>query len=135
MGTRSLVRIFENDRPLVTIYRQYDGYPTGMGEDIFNILNKGNFTLVNGFGSNSKIPETFNGILCLAAYLIGELKNKKIGNVYICPNDSEDEEFVYSIFVKKDVLNIEIKSCGKVLYIGRLNEFNSKEVEIKMGNI
>ena len=38
MGTRTLVHIKSGDfasQTLVTIYRQFDGYPAGMGNDLF----------------------------------------------------------------------------------------------------
>ena len=41
MGTRTLVHIKDGKKTIATIYRQYDGYPSGMGEDIKRILNKG----------------------------------------------------------------------------------------------
>ena len=34
MGTRSITHIRDNDTTLVTLYRQYDGYPSGMGVDL-----------------------------------------------------------------------------------------------------
>ena len=56
MGTRSLTRVIEtwNDEKtnklkkqvLVCMYRQYDGYPSGMGSDLAEFLNGGK--LVNG---------------------------------------------------------------------------------------
>lgn len=98
MGTRSLVNIIDdNGNTLVTIYRQFDGYPDGMGLDLRRII--GNAKLCNGFGTGQEVPEWFNGILCFAAYLIGELKGKKIGNVYLMPPGSTDhgEEYVYTI--------------------------------------
>jgi hypothetical protein len=49
MGTRSLTYIRETEKSaaFLCIYRQFDGYPSGMGKDLYNIL-KG-YTIVNGF--------------------------------------------------------------------------------------
>ena len=83
MGTRSLTHIKDdNGQTLVTLYRQYDGYPTGMGEDIKTALNNGQVSITNGYSMGDEAPATFNGMGCLGAFLVGELKEKKIGNVY-----------------------------------------------------
>lgn len=101
MGTRCLVHIKSeglNSPTLVTLYRQYDGYPNGIGRDIQEILGDGKGKILNGFGSQDT-PEFFNGMGCLAAWVIKELK-ERIGNVYIYPPDSEGcgEEYTYIIY-------------------------------------
>lgn len=103
MGTRALIHIKSADlksKTLCTIYRQYDGYYEGLGIDIYNILHKGHSEILNGFGSDSAVPTHFNGMGCLAAYLIGELKNEKIGNVYIQTPNAKNcgEEYVYTLW-------------------------------------
>ena len=46
MGTRSTTAIRdENGKTLVTIYRQYDGYPTGHGQELADFLKAR--TLIN----------------------------------------------------------------------------------------
>lgn len=94
MGTRSLTHIKDGEDTLVTIYRQYDGYPDGMGIELADIL-KGK-TIVNGFSSDDQ--PAFNGMGCLAAQVIKELKDG-IGNVYIAvPNaNNRWEDYVYEI--------------------------------------
>lgn len=32
MGTRSIIHVKDGRKTIVTLYRQYDGYPSGMGE-------------------------------------------------------------------------------------------------------
>lgn len=78
MGTRSLLHIKDEGKTLVTLYRQYDGYPTGMGKDIKDALAKGKARLTNGYSGSDKNPEVFNGMGCLAAYLVVELKGRMI---------------------------------------------------------
>jgi hypothetical protein len=133
MGTRSLVHIKEGKKTIATIYRQYDGYPTGMGDDIKEILNDGMVNILNGFGLNHQVPKQFNGMGCLAAYLIGELKNKKIGNVYIYPTNSKDvgEAFTYTISEDLGILNLKVveKYNNKTIFKGRLTSFDGKRVE------
>ena len=78
MGTRSLTRVFEtyNDNgkkyteKLLTLYRQFDGYPRGMGLDLANFLTSGK--VVNGISGQAE--RVFNGAGCLAAQLVSELK-------------------------------------------------------------
>lgn len=99
MSTRSLTHVLDDssESVLVTIYRQMDGYPSGMGADLAEIL-KGR-TMVNGFGSNT--PEkASNGAGCLAATIVQELKAEAgIGGIYLMPPGSTDhsEEYVYTV--------------------------------------
>ena len=132
MGTRSLVHIKEGKKTIVTIYRQYDGYPTGMGDDIKEILNNGMVNILNGFSLNHQVPKQFNGMGCLAAYLIGELKKKKIGNVYIFPANIKDvgEDFTYTISEDLGILNLKVTAYrGKTIFKGKLTSFDGKRVE------
>ena len=32
MGTRSIIHVKDERKTITTIYRQYDGYPSGMGD-------------------------------------------------------------------------------------------------------
>ena len=85
MGTRATVTVFEDNKPLVTIYRQMDGYLTGLGQDIKDALNGGDVRIGNGYSTGDATPKAFNGMGCMAAYLIGKLKGSDIGSVYIQP--------------------------------------------------
>lgn len=133
MGTRSLVHIKEGKKTIATIYRQYDGYPTGMGDDIKEILNDGMVNILNGFSLNHQVPKQFNGMGCLAAYLIGELKNKKIGNVYIYPTNVKNigEDFTYTISEDLGILNLKVVENykNKTIFKGMLTSFDGKRVE------
>lgn len=95
MGTRSLTAIQEYDgREIVVIYRQFDGYPSGMGADLHEFLN--GFQILSGY--NEDKPKLANGMGCLAAQLIKHLKDG-IGNVYLKPAGTRDcwEEYLYTI--------------------------------------
>lgn len=133
MGTRSIIHIKDDKKTLATIYRQYDGYPTGMGEDIKGILNNGEVEILNGYGGSSRIPSQFNGMGCLAAFLVGELKDKKIGNVYLYPANSKDmgEEYVYTLSNKKGKLYFKVQDVWnkKILFNGLLKDFCGKTAE------
>ena len=133
MGTRSLVHIKDGKKTIVTIYRQYDGYPTGMGEDIKKALNNGAVDILNGYGGSSKIPAQFNGMGCLAAYLVGELKEQKIGNVYLFTPNAKDcgEDYVYTLTQKEDKVYMKVFDVWnkKVLFNGPLKYFCGKIAE------
>lgn len=132
MGTRTLVHIKDGKKTIATIYRQYDGYPTGMGDDIKEILNHGRVIILNGF-NGQKVPLHFNGMGCLAAFLIGELKQKKIGNVYIYPANSKDvgEDYTYTLTESNGKVKIKVVENyeNRVIFNGLLKYFDGKTVE------
>jgi len=114
MGTRALIHVKEAGKysdTLVTIYRQYDGCPDGLGEDIKRII--GDSGISNGISNG--MEECFNGMGCFAAWLIKELKDK-IGNVYIYAPNSKDvgEEFVYTVF-KNESTALGVGEVGNVI--------------------
>ena len=133
MGTRSLTHVKQAGATLVTIYRQFDGYPTGHGMDIMKAL--GDRTLVNGLSMNA--TKCVNGMGCAAATLIAYLKTDGLttleaGGFYIEAPDSEDcgEEYVYTIdgdtFNAEKGMTLKVESVygEKVLYDGPLSEFD-----------
>ena len=130
MGTRSLIHILDDDgKVLTTIYRQYDGYPAGMGNDIKE--NLGGKTVVNGYND----PETqVNGMGCAAAMLIAGLKDG-CGNVYIFESGASDvgEEFVYTLSTDSGKILLELQSLREgvtaTLYSGLLDEFDGEALE------
>ena len=133
MGTRTLVHIKDGKKTIATIYRQYDGYPTGMGDDIKEILNNGFVRILNGYSLGHQVPSQFNGMGCLTAYLIGELKQKKIGNVYVYPANSKDvgEDYTYTISEDLGILNLKVFDNwnNKIIFKGALINFDGKKVE------
>lgn len=114
MGTRSLIHIKDGDinsETLVTIYKQFDGYPDALGLNLFFMLQQA--TIVNGYGFDQQIPYFFNGMGCLAAYVVTALKGKdpsSIGGVYIYPPDSSacGEEWVYTIHFDDGMLALDV---------------------------
>ncbi len=93
MGTRSLT-IFKDsdDKEIVVLYRQYDGYLSGHGLELAEIL--AGRVVVNGYTDESQ----FNGMSCLAAQVVAKLKDG-VGNVYLYPPGTRDmgEEYIYEI--------------------------------------
>ncbi len=104
MGTRSLTHIIDSDgKTLCTIYRQFDGYPTGHGQELADFLKAR--TLVNGYTGDMTAKTHANTLGCLAAQLIGHLKGDKLGGIYIYTPGASDcgEEYTYTIAEKPEV--------------------------------
>ena len=114
MGTRSLTFVYEKygqvQKPVINMYRQFDGYPTGHGAELAEFLNGGR--LVNGLDGIGKELQ-FNGMACLAAQLVSHFK-KESGGFYLHPTDVTDcgQDYEYHVFLKKDELYIEVYNCG-----------------------
>jgi len=95
MGTRSLTYVYDGEKPIVCMYRQFDGYPTGHGAELAEFLT---------VGEN-------NGMGCLAAQMIAHFK-KSIGGFYIYPVDiGQDvwQEYEYHVYEDK----CSIKEIGR----------------------
>ena len=116
MGTRSLTFVYDGDVPVINIYRQYDGYPSGHGHELAQFLDSK--TLVNGYGEQNSVEA--NGMGCLAAQLIVQLKHG-VGGIYIYPVSSTDcfQEYEYHVYEDKVV----VKNPTAVIFEGTWEEF------------
>jgi hypothetical protein len=129
MGTRSLTRVIETYRDdkknkqvktkLVNMYRQYDGYPSGHGEELADFLNGGK--VVNGIGGDKNV---FNGAGCLAAQMIAHFKNGA-GGIYIEPMTATNcgQEYEYEVIVDFDTKELTMK-CIEVGYIDSKGKYS-----------
>ena len=138
MGTRSLTYVFTErnefqgkvyePRPLICLYRQYDGYPTGHGRELADFLD--GMKVVNGLGSETE--KLANGMGCLAAQLVANFK-VEAGQFYMeearLQNDC-GQEYEYHVYADK----VEIIKIGSnndnVIFSGtwaELKEYCSKE--------
>ena len=89
MATRAKVHIARREegvsfseipeKVIVSIYNHWDGYPEGLGVTLAEYLN--GKVVTNGLGKRDDY-NLFNGMGCLAASLVEELKDGP-GNVYI----------------------------------------------------
>jgi hypothetical protein len=127
MGTRALVHVHKADKDSViiaTIYRQFDGYLDGLGQDI---KDAGCFKICNGI-RDEVAGQAANGMGCYAAQLIASLKDGSIGNVYLYPPGSKDvwEEFTYHLWCVGEVLHMSIEGYP---YEGPLSEINFEALE------
>jgi len=116
MGTRSLTFVYDGDVPVINIYRQYDGYPSGHGHELAQFLDSK--ILVNGFGKQNSFEA--NGMGCLAAQLIVQLKHG-VGGIYIYPVSSTDcfQDYEYHVYEDKVV----VKDPTAVIFEGTWEEF------------
>lgn len=161
MGTRALT-VFkdaneEGDKAeFAVLYRQFDGYPTGLGADILECF-KGK-VVVNGYNADNQI----NGAGDMAVQLIAFLKVKGSkgydpktfedfpkpvntpGGLYLRAPGTRDcgEEFIYTITCPRPPedwaakwegkLLLTVEECygsGAVLYEGPLDDFDPEAAE------
>ena len=148
MGTRSLTFVYEKygqvQKPVVNMYRQFDGYPTGHGAELAEFLNGGR--LVNGLIATKTVDEAvYNGMGCLAASMVAHFKQTP-GGFYIHPVDVTDcgQDYEYHVYDKSGKLYIEVVDCGcnmfgvsssethELVFKGNLKEFTEfcKEKEV-----
>lgn len=126
MGTRSTTHIFNVEgKHLVSMYKQFDGYPTGHGQELADFLKAR--TIVNGFGSETAATHA-NGMGCLAAQIVAHFKDG-IGGYYITPEDDR-QEYNYFVTIKDGKIHLKCESeYSGLLYSGLASGFNGKRVE------
>ena len=119
MGTRSLTFVYDGDEPMINMYRQFDGYPSGHGSELATFLNSFD-AIVNGIsvGDTRRIA---NGMGCLAAQLIAHFKIDA-GGFYIYPVTAKDcgQDYEYHVYEDKVV----VKNPTEVIFSGPWREFN-----------
>jgi hypothetical protein len=117
MGTRSLTFVYDGDKPIINMYRQFDGYPSGHGQELALFLLSG--MMVNGYSETT--TKQFNGMGCLAAQMIANFKIT-VGGFYIHAVTDTDcfQDYEYHVYENK----VEIKNPDKVIFSGTYQEFN-----------
>jgi hypothetical protein len=119
MGTRSLTYVYGGETPIMCMYRQYDGYLSGHGQELANFLNE--LTLGNGIPKFGDLYTYANGMGDLAAQMIVWFK-KTPGGFYINPIDFDQncwQDYEYHVYENKVV----VKNPGEVIFSGSWNEF------------
>ena len=99
MGTRSLTFVYnERNNPIINLYRQYDGYPSGHGAELAEFL--AGKRLVNGLAGDTSM--VFNGMGCLAASLVAHFKDAA-GGFYLHAVSETDlwQDYEYHIYADK----------------------------------
>jgi len=142
MGTRSLTFVYEEafnegDQPeaIINMYRQYDGYPSGHGDELARFLAQ--FELVDGIPVGVEHEKKYaNGMACLAAQLVADFKTEA-GGIYLYPVSAKEcgQDYEYHIYSKDRKFRISVTDRGcnmfgltmsdknDVLFDGDLSEF------------
>lgn len=109
MGTRALTFVYDGDKPIVNLYRQYDGYPTGHGAELAQFLD--GFKVVNGIGAEK--TRIANGMGCLAAQVVAHFKDS-VGGFYIHSVDSTEcgQDYEYHVYQKDKELRVRVTDRG-----------------------
>jgi len=113
MGTRALTFVYDGDKPIVNLYRQYDGYPSGHGLELAEFLD--GFKVVNGIGRET--TRIANGMGCLAAQVVAHFKDS-VGGFYIHSVDSTEcgQDYEYHVYQKDKELRVRITNRGCNLF-------------------
>ena len=111
MGTRALTFVYDGETPIINLYRQYDGYPTGHGAELAEFLN--GFKIVNGLGPDTP-SRIANGMGCLAAQLVSHFKGDEAGQFYLCSPQTVEcgQDFEYHVYQKDKELRVRITNRG-----------------------
>ena len=121
MGTRSLTYVYVEDTPIMCMYRQFDGYPSGHGVELAEFLTQ--IELGNGISGEPELFSFANGMGCLAAQMIVNFK-KSPGGFYIYPVELDQacwQEYEYHVYEKQVV----VKNPTEVIFEGSYEEFMS----------
>jgi len=128
MGTRSLTYVYENykdeqgnkvEKPIICLYRQYDGYPTGHGAELADYLT--GMYVVNGLGIQDQDKKIANGMGCLAAQLVANFKTEA-GQFYLhVPELNRDDWQEYEYHIQQD--KILVYSYDKIIFEGTWPEY------------
>jgi hypothetical protein len=125
MGTRSLTFVYDDNRKVLCMYRQFDGYPSGHGRELAEFL-AGFDAIVNGIslGETRKIA---NGMGCLAAQLVANFK-VDAGGFYLYPTSTKDagQEYEYHIYTDK----IVVKDPTDKIFEGSWQDFTEFCVDL-----
>jgi hypothetical protein len=113
MGTRALTFVYDGSTPIINMYRQYDGYPSGHGLELAEFLTQGR--LVNGL--SGKNETVFNGMGCLAAAMVANFK-QSAGGFYIYSVESTEcgQDYEYHVYQVGDELRVRVTNRGCNLF-------------------
>ena len=124
MATRSLTYVYDECKPVVCMYRQFDGYPSGHGKELAEFLLSGK--MVNGLGGDE--GRVFNGVECLAAQMVAHFK-KEPGGIYLvvpefgADHDQEYEYHISCVGSRRLVIRV-VESPDETVFIGSPDEFS-----------
>lgn len=110
MGTRSLTIVYDNyrgeddqiiQRPIINLYRQYDGYPSGHGTELAEFLTQ--FAAITNGIAVGETRKTANGMGCLAAQIVAHFKDGP-GQFYLHSVDQTEcgQDYEYHVYENSD---------------------------------
>ncbi len=124
MGTRSLTFVYDTYRdghePILCLYRQYDGYPSGHGVELAEFLR--GKRVVNGLGRDNS--NVFNGMGCLAASLVANFKTAAGGFYIHAPIVGRDDGQDYEYHIYEDRVVVKNYS-GNEMFAGNWDKFSN----------
>ena len=134
MGTRATIHIARREegvsfseipeKKLISIYNHWDGYPEGLGVILAEYLE--DKKIVNGLGDRQ--APVFNGLGCLAASLIAELKDGP-GDIYIDDPENPHGWIDYEYYIwgteHKDIW-ISIFDGDECIFVGKPTQLLEK---------
>lgn len=121
MGTRSSTYVYSSgNKPIVCMYRQLDGYPSGHGVELAEFLNSGK--IVNGIPAGYQ-QLIFNGMGCLAATMVAHFKDGPGGFYLHVPDLNQDcwQEYEYHVYENR----IVVKDPTEVIFDDSWNNFTN----------
>ena len=135
MATRAMISVARReegvsfseipDKTVVEIYHHWDGYPEGLGVKLASYLD--DKSLVNGIGNKDNEDFIFNGLGCMAASIVAQLKDGP-GNVYI--EDRGSHAWIdYEYFIWGDTdkeIWISIFEDSECIFVGKPRQLLSK---------
>ena len=103
--------MYDGETPIINLYRQYDGYPTGHGAELAEFLD--GFKIVNGLGSDTP-SRIANGMGCLAAQLVSHFKGDEAGQFYLYSPQTVEcgQDYEYHVYTKDKELRVRITNRG-----------------------
>jgi hypothetical protein len=121
MGTRCLTFVYEGDKPVINLYRQYDGYPEGHGAELARLLTRGE--LINGLTDRNQVA--FNGMGCLAAQVVAHFK-QSVGGFYIHSVEETEcgQDYEYHVYEKDQQLMVRVVNRGCNMFGLTMDETN-----------
>jgi len=121
MGTRALTFVYQGETPIINMYRQYDGYPTGHGKELADFLAGGK--LVNGL--TSRTEPVFNGMGCLAAQMVAHFKETPGGFYIHSVTETEcGQDYEYHVYQDTEGLRVRITDRGFNMFGLTMSETN-----------
>ena len=133
MGTTALIKFWEHDEIIASVYHQHAGNP-GKQQRLADFLAK--IYVMDGVIGLPELFEAANGVGCLAAQYLAFEKDC-VGRVYLC-DSNQDADYIYHIYTEESVheeedtesiMLIVFNAEGKCLFEGDPGEYRGNLIE------